>query len=779
MGVSRVVTREGTLNNAKEPHLEEETVGRGVLRVRERERFSFHSFIGAACSGGAELETCTQRGARACWLIGSAGTFPHGRMTFGPVASVVEERQRDRPTERERERERGPYSCSRRMCAHWSQRSSVGNLLLKETKFDRNKEPETLVSESGELHEKKICVINSPDLLQPDLTADRLTELVSEIADACGLGPHVFVLVLQPEDFTEQHKTRLESVLESENPDLLSLSVKKVREEMRRCVSQCGPGPNVLLLLEKPSDFTQTDREKLRFILRHFYSNAFKHAMVILTHNENTNRCVDDLIGDCEGRYYSMSEQDRDQLMEIIEHIINKNESFLTFIEEKKPSLNLVVCGRTGAEKTSVVQSILGRGQFSSPGQCVKHEREVCGRWVSLVELPDLSGKPPNAVTEQCLHCLSLFGPEGVHAFILVLPVAPLTDEDKAELNIIQDCLSPQARPFSMIVFAVDSDPTAPAVVNFVRGDPDLQKLYERCGEGSFIFSTKNQQQVSELLDYAEKLSTMRGQNGFTTETLVLGQLNKCPPGQGFMNMNGVSRPRTRGAAGSSSSAPPFLSLFLTITVRRSSVHPTPMERDGFYHHMINKETVKCISMLAPGPHVFLLVIKITRFTKEEQKAIQHIKEGFGSHADQFTIVLFTHGDDLEENNKTIEKYIEKGDCHSLNQLLSECGNRYHVFNNRNKTDRSQVKELLQKIDHMVMENGGRYYTNDMLQEAEAAINKETQRLLQEKEQEMKREREEMERKHKQDMEELKLKMDKQKTEFEKEKLLREQLEEK
>ncbi|KAK7901315.1 hypothetical protein WMY93_018084 [Mugilogobius chulae] len=161
---------------------------------------------------------------------------------------------------------------------------------------------------------------------------------------------------------------------------------------------------------------------------------------------------------------------------------------------------------------------------------------------------------------------------------------------------------------------------------------------------------------------------------------------------------------------------------------------------------MINKETVKCISLLAPGPHVILLVVRIDRFTQEEREAIRLIKEGFGRHADRFTIVLFTHGDDLEENNKTIKEYIEEGDYDSFNQLLSECGNRYHVFNNRNKTDRSQVKELLQKIDHMVMENGGSCYTNDMLQEAEAAINNETQRLLQEKEEEMRKEREEMER---------------------------------
>ncbi|KAL6481912.1 hypothetical protein MHYP_G00099920 [Metynnis hypsauchen] len=64
----------------------------------------------------------------------------------------------------------------------------------------------------------------------------------------------------------------------------------------------------------------------------------------------------------------------------------------------------------------------------------------------------------------------------------------------------------------------------------------------------------------------------------------------------------------------------------------------------------------ECISMISPGPHVFLLVVRLGRFTEEEMNAMKWIQENFGEEAVKFTMILFTGGDLL--NGKPIEKFI-------------------------------------------------------------------------------------------------------------------------
>uniref|UniRef100_A0A4W5NM64 AIG1-type G domain-containing protein n=1 Tax=Hucho hucho TaxID=62062 RepID=A0A4W5NM64_9TELE len=86
--------------------------------------------------------------------------------------------------------------------------------------------------------------------------------------------------------------------------------------------------------------------------------------------------------------------------------------------------------------------------------------------------------------------------------------------------------------------------------------------------------------------------------------------------------------------------------------------------------------------------------------------------EFFADEASNYTMVLFTHGDHLDEDDVTIEDFLLENP--RLQSSISQCSGGYHVFNNKDQNP-SQVTELLEKINKMVKMNGGSHYTTEIL----------------------------------------------------------------
>uniref|UniRef100_A0A3Q2PM64 Zgc:152658 n=1 Tax=Fundulus heteroclitus TaxID=8078 RepID=A0A3Q2PM64_FUNHE len=155
----------------------------------------------------------------------------------------------------------------------------------------------------------------------------------------------------------------------------------------------------------------------------------------------------------------------------------------------------------------------------------------------------------------------------------------------------------------------------------------------------------------------------------------------------------------------------------------------------NFTQEDVLKKIKMCISLSAPGPHAFLVVLELSRFTQEEKDTVEMIQATFGEEAQRYTMVLFTHGDQLKD--QSIENFISEGK--DMKALIEKCHNRYHVFNNEVK-DPKQTYLLMDKINDMVRANGGGYYTNEMFEKAEAAIEEEKQRILKEMEEQKRKE---------------------------------------
>lgn len=151
----------------------------------------------------------------------------------------------------------------------------------------------------------------------------------------------------------------------------------------------------------------------------------------------------------------------------------------------------------------------------------------------------------------------------------------------------------------------------------------------------------------------------------------------------------------------------------------------------GLFDTAITEEELKtrieeCVKMSVPGPHAFLLVIRLgVRFTEEERNAVKWIQDNFGDDASMYTIMLFTCKDQAKADNALKE-------CKELRRLSITFGRRYHAFNNNDADDRTQVTELITMIKEMIQDNGGKHYTNEMYEKAQRKLREEEERRQQE-----------------------------------------------
>ncbi|KAG7333777.1 hypothetical protein KOW79_002184 [Hemibagrus wyckioides] len=137
-----------------------------------------------------------------------------------------------------------------------------------------------------------------------------------------------------------------------------------------------------------------------------------------------------------------------------------------------------------------------------------------------------------------------------------------------------------------------------------------------------------------------------------------------------------------------------------------------------------------------------LLIGKTGRFTEQEEKTVEIFQAIFGEKSSWYMMALFTHGDQIK--GKNIHQYVRNNT--KLLNFTRKCNGGYHVFDNEDQNP-EQVIQLLDQIDKMVTVNGGEYYTTEMLQEAERAIEAEKQRILKENEAQRKKDMEELRKK--------------------------------
>lgn len=143
-----------------------------------------------------------------------------------------------------------------------------------------------------------------------------------------------------------------------------------------------------------------------------------------------------------------------------------------------------------------------------------------------------------------------------------------------------------------------------------------------------------------------------------------------------------------------------------------------------------NVELVKdCLALALPGPHVFLLVLQVGRFTQGECEMLGHLQRIFGREVAEHAVILLVQFDCNRHRPQRINDYVAA--AHStLQDLIRKCGSRYYELNitkSQNALSYPQVKDLLLGINKLVASHGGvsysgRRFTPQELQERSKEI---------------------------------------------------------
>ncbi|XP_077081976.1 uncharacterized protein LOC143735697 isoform X2 [Siphateles boraxobius] len=644
---------------------------------------------------------------------------------------------------------------------------SVSRILRGKPSKPQKEMSNVCVKKEEKIHGRQITVIELPALTR--LSEEEVMRETLRCVSLCDPGVHAFVLVTPVNSLTNEDRAEMEKIkrIFNSNEHFMVLFTTE------------------LTVNKSVSDFVaSTGSQSIVSLYGSWYS------VMGLKDDRNSGQILNilDCIDSLKTEPYSLQMYMRapeKRVRDELEEKLSVRENQITELQEKIKTpvpegvkLNLVLCGSNGRLKSFISNLILKQGdrrpELSS--ECVRRDVELHGRLVSLVELPALLNTrlSEEEVMRQTLRCVSLSDP-GVHVFILTIPDAPLNNEDRAELENIQKIFSSRINKHIMILIYQNSEEKTAEL------NEETQSVIESFGGRHHFIGPDTQ--VSVLMEKLEQMVEANNGVCFSSETLLDAQMEKLLKFEEMKKrihsletwfQSKDSRESEdelrivllgKTGAGKSSTGNTILGreAFISDTSHKSVTkecqreraeingrHVTVIDTPGLFDTNITNEEIQreirnCISMILPGPHVLLLLIPVGRFTQEEEKAVKIIQETFGEKSLMFTIVLFTRGDDLK--NKTVEKYLGNP-VSVIRNLIEVCGNRFHVFNNNQTGDRTQVSDLLKKIDDMVKENGDSYYSCKMFREMERGIQEQQMMIQTEKVEQLNREKDELMKKH-------------------------------
>nr|XP_046272389.1 uncharacterized protein si:ch211-214j24.15 isoform X2 [Scatophagus argus] len=439
------------------------------------------------------------------------------------------------------------------------------------------------------------------------------------------------------------------------------------------------------------------------------------------------------------------------------------------------PQLNIILLGGRNSGKSSVGNLLLGKEEFVPKERtlCSCRTSVVAGRRLTVVDTPgwwcDFGAQDTSELVKREIRSsVSLCSP-GPHVFLIAVKVSSAFSEKRRRAVEEHVALLGEAVWSHCMVVFTRPDRPKHTDEDELGQSKALRWLAEKCGQRCHTVVLSDDTKVTGLLEKIQEAVAESGNRAFEMQESIL-QANaeqkrraEERAQQRLMRMKkhrSLMRERLRpitdirivllGAKGSGKT-----STLNTILGRESSRQPrrtaqcvvgkalvfgrqlTVVDTPGWWMNYFcdespvfdRREMVLGLSLCPPGPHVFLLVIRVDRaFTETYRRAVQEHVRLISEHIWSRVIVLFSFGDWL--GGTMVEQCIES-EGEPLQWLVERCGNRYHVLDNKTKRGGFQIRELIGKLEEMLAGcNGGWHYEieREVLEQMEGEMKREKEK---------------------------------------------------